>query len=146
MCPTYLRFYYEQPYPVSTWVSLFWPLFPRSLPWTRPESPQNIFCTAAHVFTPWGSTNIPYQCLSLNWPGHWNSQVTWGLWRAFRQKLFSTCNSHLAKWLSLGDTPSTPSAVCDWHCHRRVLGLEEGWGGGGREHAYTEPMERIGYS
>lgn len=107
MCPSYLRFYYEQSYPGSTWISLFCLLFPQSLPWAQPKSPQNILYTAAHVFTPRGSTNIAYHGLSLNWSGHWNSQATWGLWRAFRHKLFSTCNSHLAKWLSLGTLSDT---------------------------------------
>lgn len=50
--------------------------------------------------------------------------ATWGLWRAFKHRPFSTCYFHPVKWLSPGPLPWTPAAVCGWKYHRRVLGPE----------------------
>lgn len=111
----YVPHYDEQPYPGSKCISLFCLLFPQSLLWAKrkqPESSQNIFDTAVHVFTPWGSTDTPYQGLSLNKIGHCNYQATWGLWRAFRHKTFGTCYPLHVKWLSPGTLTGTQSAVC----------------------------------
>lgn len=106
-------------------------------------------CSCFHTL---GQYKHLYQGLSLNWSGHCNSQATWGLRRAFRHELkLSTCDSHHGKRGCPGTLPRTQCALCDCHCHGRVLGPKVGWGGSSRaisptERAYSEPAEPTGFS
>lgn len=85
--------------------------------------PQNIFYTDVSCFHTLRWHDSLYQGPRLSRRGHWNTirQVA-GLRRAFRQKSFSICYSHHAKWLSPGTLPWMQSTVCHCHCHRRVPG------------------------